>query len=208
MWLNKAELRKSDRFQVSSKVPSFHPSYPTLVHQSFFIHATLLQRSRCKQMSAILTFRQLAFFQSVTFPPDDDVRRRCTLPPSRSVLHSLSAPQCQGPPKQTWVSKVYRMIKMAVEIAEDCDMLSDLFRDAVKWRSKVGMLTTPLVFPARVSPYAGRMNQLSRQETPNSVKTKCNVYVSTLCVTSLWEHSMCGHSNCDHSVGALYVWPL
>ena len=34
------------------------------------------------------------------------------------------------------------------------------------------------------------------------------LYVSTLCVTTLWEHSMCGHANCDHSVGALYVWPL
>ena len=40
--------------------------------------------------------------------------------------------------------------------------------------------------------------KLSPQETPNSVKTKCNVYVTTLC-----EHSMC-----DHSMGALYVWPL
>ena len=29
------------------------------------------------------------------------------------------------------------------------------------------------------------------------------LYVSTLCVTTLCEHSMC-----DHSMGALYVWPL
>ena len=33
-----------------------------------------------------------------------------------------------------WASEVYRM---AVEIAEGSDMLSDLLRDAAKWRSKV-----------------------------------------------------------------------
>ena len=46
--------------------------------------------------------------------------------------------------------------------------------------------------------FPGCKKKLSRQETPNSVKTKCNVYVTTLC-----EHSMC-----DHSMGALYVWPF
>ena len=67
---------------------------------------------------------------------------------------------------------------------------------------------------------------LSRQETPNSVKTKCNVSVTTLCEHSLCDHSMgalfvwplygsslcvttlCGHSMCDHPMWALYVWPL
>ena len=43
-----------------------------------------------------------------------------------------------------------------------------------------------------------KVTKLSRQGTPNSVKTKCNVYVTTLCE----------HSTCDHSMGALYVWPL
>ena len=43
-----------------------------------------------------------------------------------------------------------------------------------------------------------KRRKLSRHETPNSVKTKCNV-----CVTAL-----CEHSKCDHSMWALYVWPL
>ena len=69
-------------------------------------------------------------------------------------------------------------------------------------------------------------HKLSRQETPNSVKTKMHcmcdhsmwalyvwpLYVSTLCVTTLCEHSMLAtlweHSMCDHSMWALYVWAL
>ena len=55
------------------------------------------------------------------------------------------------------------------------------------------------IFPrCSQTPCHGAPKKLSWQETPNSVKTKCNVCVTTLC-----EHSMC-----DHSMGALYVWPL
>jgi len=75
--------------------------------------------------------------------------------------------------------------------------------------------------------YLHTMNRkLSRQETPNSVKTKCNIcdhsmwalyvwplYGSTLCVatqivTTLWEHSMCGHSMWALYVGPFYVSTL
>ena len=134
MWLNK---KTAEKWWVSSKVPSFHFSYPTSVHQSYFIHATVLQRSRCKQMSAIFKLRQLAFFQSVAVLPDDDVRRRCLFPPKIFFSKACQPHGARDPPNKhrfPMVSKVYRM---AVEIAEGCDMLSNLCRDAVKWRSKV-----------------------------------------------------------------------
>ena len=34
------------------------------------------------------------------------------------------------------------------------------------------------------------------------------LYVWPLYGSTLCEHSMCGHSMCDHSMGVLYVWPL
>ena len=64
----------------------------------------------------------------------------------------------------------------------------------------------------------GFCSKLSRQETPNSVKTKCNVCVttlcvstlcvSTLCVSTLCVTTLCEHFMCDHSMWALYVWAL
>ena len=59
------------------------------------------------------------------------------------------------------------------------------------------------------------LDSLSRQETPNSVKTKCNVcvttlyvstlcvtalYVSTLCVTALYVSTLCVTALCEHSM--------
>ena len=100
-------------------------------------NATVLQRSHCKRLSAILKFRQLCLFQSIAVLPDDDdddVRRRCIFQPSSFILQNLSAPHRRGRPKQIWASEVYRI---AVEIAEGFDMLGDLLRDVAKWRSKV-----------------------------------------------------------------------
>ena len=129
MWLNKAELRKIDGFQAKCLRSILHipPSYISRVS-----NATVLQRSHCKRLSAILKFRQLCFFQSIAVLPDDDVRRRCIFHPSSFILQKLSAPRRRGRPKQIWASEVYRM---AVEIAEGFDMLGDLLRDAAKWRS-------------------------------------------------------------------------
>ena len=45
-----------------------------------------------------------------------------------------------------------------------------------------------------------KSRKFSRQETPNSVKTKCTVCVTTLCEHSMCEHSMCEHSMRDHSM--------
>ena len=59
---------------------------------------------------------------------------KCIFQPSNFFLQSLSAPRRRGRPKQMRASEVYRM---AVEIAEGSDMLSDLLRDAAEWRSKV-----------------------------------------------------------------------
>ena len=81
-----------------------------------------------------LKFRQLCLFQSTAVLPDDDVRRRCIFQPSDFILQNLSPPRRRGRPKQIWACEVYRM---ALEIAEGFDMLSDLLRDAAKWRSKV-----------------------------------------------------------------------
>ena len=131
MWLNKAELRKIDGFQAKCLRSILHIPPPYISRVS---NATVLQRSHCKRLSAILRFRQLCLFQSIAVLPDDDVRRRCIFQPNSFILQNLSAPRRRGRPKQIWACEVYRT---AVEIAEGVDMLGDLVRDAAKWRPKV-----------------------------------------------------------------------
>ena len=127
MWLNKAELRKIDGFQAKClrSILDIPPPYISRIS-----NATVLQRSHCKRLSAILKFRQLCLFQSIAVLPDDDVRRRCIFQPSSFILINQSAPRLRGRPKQIWASEVYRM---AVEIAEAFHMLGDLLRDARKF---------------------------------------------------------------------------
>ena len=67
----------------------------------------------------------------------------------RSFFPKLVSPTVPGDPPKTnigfqWFSKVYRM---AVEIAEGCDMLSNLCRDAVKWPFE----GSPLLFLCQVN---------------------------------------------------------
>ena len=131
MWLNKAELRKIDGLQAKCLRSILHIQSPYISRLS---NATVLQKSHCKRLSAILKFRQLCLFQSIAVLPDDDVRRRCIFQPSSFILQNLSAPRLRGRLKQIWASEVYRT---AVEIADGFDMLGDLLRDAAKWRSKV-----------------------------------------------------------------------
>ena len=102
MWLNKAELRKIDGFQARClrSILRIPPPYISRIS-----NATVLQRGRCKCLSAILKFRQLLLFQSIAVLPDD-VRRRCIFQPSRFILQSLSAPRRRGRPKQMWASEV------------------------------------------------------------------------------------------------------
>ena len=69
MWLNKAELRKIDGFQEKCLRSILHIPPPYISRVS---NATVLQRSHCKPLSAILKFRQLCLFQSIAVLPDDD----------------------------------------------------------------------------------------------------------------------------------------
>ena len=92
MWLNKAELRKIDGFQAKCLRSILHIPPP---YVSRFSNATVLQRTHCKRLSAILGFRQLCLFQSIAVLPDDDVRRRCIFQPSSFILQNLSAPRRQ-----------------------------------------------------------------------------------------------------------------
>ena len=46
--------------------------------------------------------------------------------------------------------------------------------------------------------YLPTWKKLSRRETPNSVKTKCNVYVSTLYVSTLCASTLCVRTMCEH----------
>ena len=110
MWLNKAELRKIDGFQAKCLRSILHIPPPYISRLS---NVTVLQRSHCKRLSAILKFRQLYLFQSVAVLPDDDVRGRCVF--KSFILQNLSAPPGRGRPKQIWASEVYTI---AVEIVK------------------------------------------------------------------------------------------
>ena len=75
MWPNKAELRKIDGFQAKCLHSILRIPLP---YTGRILNATVLQRSRCKQLSTILIFRQLFLFESIGMLPDEDVRRRPT----------------------------------------------------------------------------------------------------------------------------------
>ena len=102
MWLSGSA--KIDGFQARGlcSILRIQPPYISRISD-----ATVLQRSRCKQLSAILKFRHLSLFQSIAVLPDEDVRRRCIFQPSSFLLQSPSAPRRPGRPKQIWAFEVY-----------------------------------------------------------------------------------------------------
>ena len=159
MWLNKADVRKIDGFPAKSPRSILRLLPPYINCNS---NATVLQRGRCKRLSAILKLRQVPLFQSIATVPDDDLRRICIFEPNKFTLQSLSAPRKGAPQTNLGFRNVYRM---AAEIARGPNMLDDLLRDAAKWRSNMLLLLfsakviTPLVFPPHVSQCTKRMNE-------------------------------------------------
>ena len=85
------------------KAPSFHPSYPTPVHQSNFKRNSATERplqTLLRYFTTSFTTIRLLLFQSIAMLADDDIRRRCIFQPGRFILQSLSIPRRRGRPKQ------------------------------------------------------------------------------------------------------------
>ena len=123
-------------------------------------HGTLLQRTDCKHLSAILKFSLLSLFHSIANLPDGDFCRRCNFRLSRVVLQGLSVPRRQGRPKQMCASEVYGMAEeMRSQLT--CKVIYSVMpvTGARKFSPFVfARLVTPLAFPAHVSPCTRRMN--------------------------------------------------
>ena len=98
--LNKAELRKIDGFQAKCLRSILHIPPPYISRVS---NATVLQRSHCKRLSAILKFRQLCLFQSIAVLmmfADDAFSNLVSLFCKTCQLHAAGvAPNKYGLPK-------------------------------------------------------------------------------------------------------------
>ena len=153
MWLNRAELRKIDGFQAKCLRSILRIPLPYIGR---ILNATVLQRSRCKQLSTFLKLRQCFLFlfhryvawwrcsNLVVFFARSASSTSPGSPPSDLGFRSVQngSGNCWRFGHLTWATPWRRQVALA----------GSLFLFSSR-------LITPLAFPAHVSPYTRRMNE-------------------------------------------------
>ena len=110
-----------------TKVPSFHPSYPTSVRQSYFKCNSVARKPLQPFVCRFFFNGNFCFAQPVAVLLDDDVHQQRVFQPRILIFNgqNLSPPRRRGRPKQISGPEGYRMA------------VGDLFPEGVRWRAKV-----------------------------------------------------------------------